>query len=483
MCGIIAIISKDHRGLYAFDRDVFEELLVVNSIRGSDSTGVFGVGMKNEVNIVKQAIDPQTFMKSPEYKNWANNVIHCNAVIGHNRKATTGVISSENAHPFKEGNIVLVHNGMVFGAKELNKEAEVDSHALCHAFSVKGAKEVLRDVIGAFALIWYDIKAKELYLWRNSDRPLSMIETKDKIYLASEYKMLDWILHRERRLASVIRSGILSENVLYTIKLSPFTMSEEPLAKKIVPFTHYNDWPTNKENTVPSEMAGDVAEEIPQWLAESEKRMKETVANEEGPTDAGRFSSSQLRLKYPFESRVLFSLENVKPWTDLPKKYEVSGTIFLPGNPPVKGMIYTNQGTSLKDIKSWRDSRKLIGTVHRVLGLRDGSLVIHLNNSKITIPDMVKVWNHQTFPRLEWELICNTEKCHKCLKPLDVKQPENSSVNEKQGKLGVYRAVCHECIKKAIPEDKRAFLLKAPVDAHSIKEMVIDALKGNTHGS
>src|SRR6266852_5194032 len=141
MCGIVGIICKDKKGLFAFDREIFEEALIADSIRGLDSTGVFGVSMENEIHLVKQAIDPITFFKSQAYKEWGNKVPRFRAIVGHNRKATTGTITSQNAHPFREGNIVLVHNGFVFGAKDINSEVEVDSHALCHGFATKGAKE------------------------------------------------------------------------------------------------------------------------------------------------------------------------------------------------------------------------------------------------------------------------------------------------------------------------------------------------------
>src|SRR6266853_5475530 len=163
MCGIVALISKEPRGLFAFDRELFEEGLVADTVRGMDSTGVFGVSMRNELHVVKQGIDAITFMRSPSYKEWADKIPSYRAIIGHNRKATSGNVNSENAHPFKENNITLVHNGMLWNAKEINKEVEVDSHALCHSFATKGAKETLKDVSGAFALIWYNLEKKEMY--------------------------------------------------------------------------------------------------------------------------------------------------------------------------------------------------------------------------------------------------------------------------------------------------------------------------------
>ena len=496
MCGIVGVFSKDVRGLYAYDRDVFEELLVVNSIRGSDSTGVFGVSMRNEIHIVKQAIDPQTFMKNEAYKNWANKVPQFRAIVGHNRKATSGSIISNNAHPFKEGNIVLVHNGMLFNSKEINKEVDVDSHALCHSFAEKGAKETLQGVYGAFALVWYDIKQQEMYLWRNDDRPLALVEATDKIYIASELKMLDWIIHRDKRNVSVVRDGNIPPNMLYTIKLNPFKMEATALVKQNP--TIY-EWPHRQveeegNEKLASAMAGDIEESpIPQgWLDQAEEESARAVraaANESipnvGPTQKSQ--SQVVRAQYAFDNRVLFCVGDIRPWTEKPdKKYEVKGDIFLPGSPVVPGYIYTNRDTDLKMIKTWKESKKVIGTVEKILGLKDGTMAIHLNNKQITIPETVVTWNKLRLPKFEWELICNDEKCMKCHQMLDIKNPDDTSVLEKQGHLGIYRAVCHVCVGAAVPKSKRAALLKGPIDAVSIQETIqslSDSLKGNTHGS
>jgi hypothetical protein len=106
-----------------------------------------------------------------------------------------GNVVSENAHPFVEGNICLVHNGTLQNHHKL-AETTVDSHAICHHINEFGYKSMFKNIDGAYALIWYNIEEKTLYFARNADRPLYLAETDTRVFLASEEKMLDWILDR-----------------------------------------------------------------------------------------------------------------------------------------------------------------------------------------------------------------------------------------------------------------------------------------------
>lgn len=58
------------------------------------------------------------------------------AVILHTRHATTGKVTAENSHPFTAGDVLGVHNGIVYNHRELNakygRECEVDSEHLLH---------------------------------------------------------------------------------------------------------------------------------------------------------------------------------------------------------------------------------------------------------------------------------------------------------------------------------------------------------------
>src|SRR5438876_957633 len=110
MCGIVGVVSKDG-GMYSLQKDIFEEMLYADALRGMDSTGVFSVTRKNQVKVVKQAVEPGLFLKTKSYASFKDGLnSKTQFMVGHNRKATVGDVVSKNAHPFVKDGIVLVHN-------------------------------------------------------------------------------------------------------------------------------------------------------------------------------------------------------------------------------------------------------------------------------------------------------------------------------------------------------------------------------------
>ena len=199
MCGLIATISKSGFGFLQQDLTKFNQMLVCDSVRGPDSTGVFGVNTQGNADWLKTKGNPFNLIESNEYKEFATKFINkYQMVVGHNRKATVGNITDETAHPFQEGNIILVHNGTLNEHKSLTEnEVTVDSHAITHAIAEKGYREALKEINGAFALIWYDAADKCLRFVRNTQRPLYILESESRYWLASEWEMVSWIVARE----------------------------------------------------------------------------------------------------------------------------------------------------------------------------------------------------------------------------------------------------------------------------------------------
>lgn len=203
MCGLVGFYSP---GL-ASDDDIqlLKNLLVVDQIRGMHATGVAKVKTKeNEVSYVKGAFDAVTFLSQEETQDFLH-MDRGNIYIGHNRYATMGdKTDHDNAHPFMQDHITLVHNGGVdWGALDQlegyhDKDVTVDSHMVTMTIAKHGIRKAVTEYLsGAFALVWWDQDERSLNFIRNSDRPLFMgVTTTGTLVWASEKGMLDVFLDR-----------------------------------------------------------------------------------------------------------------------------------------------------------------------------------------------------------------------------------------------------------------------------------------------
>ena len=199
MCGLVSVVSKSKYGMTAQDVSAFELMLFMDTLRGEDSTGVFLVDNIGNVMIAKEAVDGPKFLQTKEWADIRRAAIQRGWVlVGHNRKATRGVISDENAHPFwVEDKIVLVHNGSMFGGHKHLADTEVDSHAIAHTIANEESVEAaLQKVDAAYALMWYNVQEKSFNIIRNTQRPLHFNSNHNAWYFTSEDSILEFALKR-----------------------------------------------------------------------------------------------------------------------------------------------------------------------------------------------------------------------------------------------------------------------------------------------
>lgn len=199
MCGLVGMITKLRNGFNGENANFFDQLLFMNSMRGMDSTGVFLVNNIGNVKLAKDAKQSAAFLSTKEYKEIKEDGIRNGwAMIGHSRKATKGIISDKNAHPFAvDEKLVLVHNGSMWGEHKHLKDVEVDSEAIAHTIANGDDVETsLQKINAAYALIWYNVMQKQMYFIRNTQRPLAWLETPNCWYFASEGGMLEFIAER-----------------------------------------------------------------------------------------------------------------------------------------------------------------------------------------------------------------------------------------------------------------------------------------------
>ena len=188
MCGIVGLIARTGMGFTSEDMTLIEGMSIVDTLRGRDSTGFMSVYRNRQVDVIKIGTHPFNLFRCNEWTAFRQTAINRGRmIVGHNRAATKGEVNTENAHPFVENNIILVHNGTLWDHSNLTKaDVKVDSHAIAHALAEKSPQEVLPEIKGAFALVWYDTKTEKLYCARNDDRPLCIIETRQAWVIASE---------------------------------------------------------------------------------------------------------------------------------------------------------------------------------------------------------------------------------------------------------------------------------------------------------
>jgi hypothetical protein len=206
MCGIVGLINRTKQDFWLRDLELFEQMLVINSLRGKDSVGAFSTYRNNQVEVVKLGSNVFNLFKCQDWDTFKTRVkSRGRFLIGHNRAATRGAVNTENAHPFVEEKIILVHNGTLLSHEHLSsKVCEVDSNAIAHALSEKSLEEVLPRLHGAFALVWYDTEQRKLFAVRNDQRPLCVIRLSDMYVLSSEpgIAMLP-IMRQDRKVEAV----------------------------------------------------------------------------------------------------------------------------------------------------------------------------------------------------------------------------------------------------------------------------------------
>lgn len=189
MCGLVGIISS--LPLTAAHVTQFKKLLILDQIRGKDSVGIISekpTGIEYE----KSVIDPVSFL---EHRRVGPLLTGARALVGHNRAATKGGVSTNNAHPFHHGGVTLVHNGTLTTNAVTTPYFTVDSESICYALSQvepENAKDVLEKLEGAYALIWYDERDSSWNIAKNDERPLHWMrsESGNTYWVSSEAGIL-----------------------------------------------------------------------------------------------------------------------------------------------------------------------------------------------------------------------------------------------------------------------------------------------------
>ena len=233
MCGLIGLVSKNEKQVFTnVGIQMFKELLTVGVLRGINGTGIAAI-KQDKIDIVKDACLPPELFNKGNFWEKENKLL-----MGHNRRTTHGKNIKEDTHPFQEGDITLIHNGMIKFHKRF-KNVDVDSHAICHGLNEsKEVKPFIERLEGAYALLWYNQKEKAFYAVRNKERPLFLIETASMLVFVSEKEMAQWVLTRNN--IAILSTREIKENTIFKYfykneKLTFSTIKYSPIESTFLP--------------------------------------------------------------------------------------------------------------------------------------------------------------------------------------------------------------------------------------------------------
>ena len=191
MCGIIGYIGKNKA------INVLINGLEKMEYRGYDSSGVC-LYSKDKIDIIKSIGKISNLKEKINYDETSSYT----RGIAHTRWATHGGVTLENAHPHKQGKVIVVHNGIIENAKELKEQlktkgykfySDTDTEVIAALLDYYLEDDILKTIekakqklIGSYALgIVIEGIEDEMYIVKK-DSPFIIGIGKGEVFFASD---------------------------------------------------------------------------------------------------------------------------------------------------------------------------------------------------------------------------------------------------------------------------------------------------------
>lgn len=497
MCGLLGLIARTNSGFLHGDLQAFEQMLVVNTVRGADSVGAFTKFGNGDVRAIKHGGNPFNLLRTSEWREYRQAVIHRGKfLVGHNRKATMGEINTDNAHPFVEDHIALVHNGTLRSQNNLTKrQTVVDSNAIAHALAEEEGdpRKVLDRIDGAFALIWYNAKEDKLYAARNEERTLVLIESDRHWVLASETWIAAYPMSRNN--LEVKNVTVIKHNELYEFgRGGEFKVSEFNNQRPTWKGTQYDYGRNSRDFTCEG---GDCGDDVPPFLAGSKatpeikslhqalatarekKQMKQVETTKPsstvcaltqpngrgtaGPTETmcpdevaenGRLSTLH-KTSEEFPRDLLLTCKIVQMRVMNNSRIKWMGKCTTPGKEMVDAAGFLPDDVLVSEQERWYDV-PIVGKVQWVTDTVNGGLTVHLKETRKAT--MTQTHNASS-PIMYWDYALNECTCKECKRKVEPWEGVFTAIRMK-GMIGATKSgypvnivemTCPDCLLKKVP--------------------------------
>lgn len=501
-------------------------MVIDGLFRGEDSTGVFQIQRNRQVFSTKLASHAYHLFATDEWTEFGKRMVSSSRiVVGHNRKATQGAVTSENAHPFHEDHITLVHNGTLRDHKKLLADVDVDSHAVARAFAQRPAEEVLKEIDGAFTFVWYDASTERLNVIRNEERPMNLIKTRDFYCLSSETSIAQIVLGR--RTGVTIESTItLKPGVLYSFDLQGDYTTKEVELKKVYQYNaqaarraSYDamddgdipwPYPTYTRPTSLVTLPSQHQRRAP--FTHKDESFRETLESDcvdcayDSKTEAtyprnvgvltGRSVASSLpgnnrpvlltAVKGEFQEKDMIMVKLTSIYKD-GGRWKCIGTTFEPGKHAVDVIGWLSGDVKPETLVDWY-ADYVLGVVVRVNMTVNGGPSITVD--KLQLETQFETHNKQ-IGSCEWAYVVDNEVCSHCSAELDPLDHEFTSVTRTGiNENAAYKITCPDCIaSKLLTSNKEIYdsfeqrRYSALQERESISSSAIENARESTEGS